>query len=341
LQGVPKSEIDKAFDAAKTLDPAELKQAIEFAGEVVELFWPKEGTHLGYYMPYEKVRDKVHFRPGEMTLWGGASGDGKSQVISDCHIDWVKQGARVCILSLEMAGKYTLKRMVKQASGVDRPTEEYIIKTLRWLSPGTWIFNHTGKITLDAFLEVFEYARCRYGCDMFIVDSLMRLGVASDDYVAQEQIAFQLVEWAKEKNVHLHLVAHARKGEMSRGVPALEDFKGASEIGANAHNAIMLWRNRKHEDEMAEAENTGDMVALADLRAKPGVIMNVCKQRNGDYEGKVGMWFDKTTYRYRSSENAPSRRYVNDIEAVDAAHAVPTKSSNEAADENMEECEIF
>jgi twinkle protein len=30
------------------------------------------------------------------------------------------------------------------------------------------------------------------------------------------------------------------------------------------------------------------------------VILNVAKQRNGDFEGKTGLWFDQKTYRYRS-----------------------------------------
>jgi twinkle protein len=31
-----------------------------------------------------------------------------------------------------------------------------------------------------------------------------------------------------------------------------------------------------------------------------GVVLNVAKQRNGDFEGKIGLWFDQKTYRYRS-----------------------------------------
>jgi twinkle protein len=30
-----------------------------------------------------------------------------------------------------------------------------------------------------------------------------------------------------------------------------------------------------------------------------GVVLNVAKQRNGDFEGKIGLWFDQKTYRYR------------------------------------------
>jgi len=39
------------------------------------------------------------------------------------------------------------------------------------------------------------------------------------------------------------------------------------------------------------------------LDERPGVILNVSKQRNGDWEGKCGLWFDMETYQYRSSRD--------------------------------------
>jgi twinkle protein len=317
VEGISKEEIDKAFADAKTVDPEELRAPIGYADEVNNLFWPELEQHLGYHTPYEKLGFKLMFRPGEVTLVGGAAGDGKSQVVSDCVVDFVRQGARTCLLSLEMKGKFTLKRMVKQAGKIDRPTAEFVTKILQWLTPGLWIYDLVGKVNVDLILDVFDYARARYGCDVFIIDSLMRLGVASDDYVGQEKVVFQLVEWATSKNVHLILVAHSRKGDQSRGVPDLQDFKGAMEIGANAHNAIMIWRNRKHEEQLASEENPAIIEAL---QAEAGVIMNLCKQRNGDFEGKIGLWFDQETYRYRSSHDQPGgRNYISLIEG--ASHA--------------------
>jgi len=319
VEGVSKEEIDKAFQAAKTVDPDELRAPIDYADEVSNLFWPEVDQHIGYRTPYDKLGFKFMFRPGEVTLVGGAAGDGKSQVVSDCVVDLVQQGARTCLLSLEMKGKFTLKRMVKQAGKIDRPTAQFVEKILRWLTPGLWIYDLVGKVNVDLILDVFDYARARYGCDVFIIDSLMRLGVASDDYVGQEKVVYQLVEWATSKNVHLILVAHSRKGEHSRGVPDLQDFKGAMEIGANAHNAIMIWRNRKNEEQLAHEENEAVIKAL---KEEPGVVFNLCKQRNGDFEGKIGLWFDQDTYRYRSSHDpVGGRNYVNAIEGVQNAAA--------------------
>jgi twinkle protein len=318
--GIGNDAIRKCFEQAKTLDPPELQPAGAFSEDVIGLFWPKGGREPGYRLPFAGNAEGLTFRSGELTLWTGGTGAGKSQLLSHACVDWSAQGARICIASLEMSPAQLLKRMVKQAGNVERPTEEYIRAIMEWFNAQCWVFRAVGKRGVEKVIEIFEYARCRYGCDVFVLDSLMRLGVGPDDFAAQEAAVFELVSWAVEKGVHVHLVAHARKSDRSNGgspVPAAEDVKGTSEIAANAANIIGLWRNRGLEDEIeaaCRAANQGDATArekLAVLIAQPTVVMNIAKQRNGDYEGKVGLWFDKKTYQYRSSrDDRNGRVYV-------------------------------
>jgi twinkle protein len=304
-------EIGRCFEDARSLDPPELRRPGEFADSVVNLFHPPYGREPGYRLPFQKVDDRVIFRAGETTLWTGATGAGKSQLLSHALLAMGEQGARVCIASLEMASTQLVRRMVRQAGNTDRPTEPYIREIIDWLDGWLWVFAIVGKSGVARILEVFEYARCRYGCDVFAVDSLMRLGVGAEDYEAQEKAVFEMVSWASEKGVHLHLVAHARKSDRTvlHAVPDAEDVKGTSEIGANAFNVIGIWRNRKLEDELRqvlEAVERGDasqQAKLDELAPKPTVIVNVAKQRNGDWEGKFGLWFNLATYQYRSAHD--------------------------------------
>ena len=311
--GIPTEEIKRAFDAAGTLDPPELTRAGAYLDEVISLFWPKQGEVVGYGLPWEKTADKVRFRPGELTLWTGATGSGKSQLLSHCLVAMGEQGARVCIASLEMMPAQLLKRAVKQAGNTDRAPEPYIREIVGWLDEWMWVFGQVGKAGVTRILEVFEYARCRYGCDVFVIDSLMRLGVGSEDYEGQEKAVFAIVSWAVEKGVHVHLVAHARKENRQNGhstVPDSEDVKGTSEIASNAANILGVWRNRKHEDKIREAQSKADKgdfsadTELRGLRDMPGVMLNIAKQRNGDFEGKIGLWFNHETYQYRSAQDS-------------------------------------
>lgn len=298
VSGIGEFAMGEALQNAKALDPEGLRRPLDYQDKVVNLFWPAHEQEVGYPVPYGKLSGKLLFRPAEMTLWSGAAGSGKSQIISDCIPHWIKCGSRVCLASLEMKGEQTLRRMVKQTGGVDRPTEPFIAKILEYLDSGLLLYERVGKAGVEALLEVFDYARAKYGCDQFIIDSLMRLGIPQDDYNGQEKAVFQIVDWTIKHSVHLHLVAHARKGEKSQGVPETEDIKGAMEIGANAFNILTVWRNRRHEEEVKAATLETDRHELED---QPGVILNVAKQRNGDFEGKVGLWFDQETYRYHSS----------------------------------------
>lgn len=301
MEGVPRETIELAFEGAESLDPRGLRQPMDFLDEVIDLFHPGEGQHVGYQTPYWKLKDKLRFQPGDTTVWTGATGAGKSQVWSDCCIDWIKQGSRVCIASLEMKGKRTLYRMIKQITGVEEPSAKFIRAGLMELTGGLLIYDHVGKSKIADLIEVFEYCRAKYGCDQFIIDSLMRLGMAADDYSGQEKAMYAYVNWNAEKDVHGHMVAHSRKGGAASGAPESEDIKGGMEIGGNAANIISIWRNKKREDELTFGERDGETLTdseLMEVKKSPGVILNVAKQRNGDYEGKIGLWFDQSSYRY-------------------------------------------
>jgi twinkle protein len=301
VDGVPKDEIDRAIAEASTYDPEGLRLPSSYADEVVALFYPRPGDRIGYSTPYGKLGGQLLFRPSEITLWSGDSGAGKSQVILDCVCEWVKQGSRICLSSLEMKPQQTFKRMCKQAAGVDRPTEPAIRAALFWLDRGLIAYELVGKAKVDNLLQVFDYARAKYGCDQFVIDSLIRLGIAGDDYNTQEQAIYRLVDWAIANAAHVHLVAHARKGDRDRGAPEIGDVKGAMEIGANAFNIITVWRNRKLEEQIKSAKTEDEREILME---KPAVILNVAKQRNGDFEGKIGLWFDQASYQYRSSHDS-------------------------------------
>lgn len=305
MDGIPAELMARALAEAEHLDPAGLRRASEFADNVVALFWPQEGAHVGYQTPYGKLGYRLLFRPAELTIWTGDSGAGKSQILSDCVIDWIKQGSRICLSSLEMKPAQTLKRMAKQVVGTEKPTEPAIRAAMAWLDQGLLLYELTGKQKADALLDVFAYARAKYGCDQFVIDSLMRLGIASDDYNSQEAVIYRIVEWSIAHGVHTHLVAHARKGDKERSAPGTEDIKGASEIGANAFNIISVWRNRRLEEDIKAAKTQEEKDPLL---LKPGVLFNLAKQRNGDYEGKVGLWFDDKSYRYTSDGHGQAWR---------------------------------
>ena len=319
VDGVTKKEIDEAVEKSSTLDPETISRTLDYGENVVSLFYPADGRPLGATMPYKNLYEKILFRPGEVTCWTGHTGSGKSQLLSDCMVSWIADGDKCVLASLEMAPAQSLKRMVKQVSGIggnNRPTENFIKGIMDWLDNGLLIYNTVGKETIANMLDAFAYCRAKYGSDTFVIDSLMRCGIAQDDYNAQEAAVYQIVNFAIEHDVHVHLVAHARKaGKDEHGPPDVESVKGAMEITANAFNVISIWRDRITEDAVAAADGDDNRLSDAQVAKRDAglVHINVAKQRNGDWTGKKRLHF-LDCYQYRSNGDGDLRKYIVDLE---------------------------
>jgi twinkle protein len=280
----------------------------------VKLFWPGENGEPGYRLPFRKVADKVLFRPGRDDLVDrlGRVGEEPDPL---ALLRRLRPAGRADLHRLlEMAPVQTLRRMVKQATNVDRPTEAFIREAMGWLDGWLWMFALVGKSQAGRILEVFEYARCRYGCDVFVIDSLMRLGIGSEDYEGQERAIFEIVSWAIER----------RRPRPPRR-PRQEGRARFDRAGDRGHQGRPGDRRQRlqHPRHLAQPEaggraphahrggregRPGGAAQLGDLADKPGVVVNVPKQRNGDWEGKFGLWFSTATYQYRSSHDEASGR---------------------------------
>ena len=106
-------------------DNEELKQKVQlpsdFADKAVERL--TTGNHLvGDTLPWSKTYDKFRFRDGELTIWAGTNGSGKSLVMG---MTALFMHYPTVIASMEMLPEATLARMIRQACGMSNPSEPY------------------------------------------------------------------------------------------------------------------------------------------------------------------------------------------------------------------------
>jgi len=150
---------------------------------------------------------------------------------------------------------------------------------------------------LDDLLETFTYARRRYNVTQFVIDSLVCLGISIDDFDAQAKAIAQLAAWKKKHRVHVHLVAHSRKGEDESKVPGKMDVRGSGSITDLVDNMLTVWRNKKRE----QAKEEGKHIKGYD------VIISCDKQRNGKgWEGLLGLtWIPEAFQLVDTEESAP------------------------------------
>lgn len=304
--------IKECVTTARTLDPDELKSASHFVDQVIDEFYPQSNVQQGYNAPWEKTIKKVLFRPAELSVWTGINGHGKSQFLGQAILHFMVQGARVCIASLELKPSRLLMRLTRQAAGLAQPIHEDIRNIHNWYSDKLWIFDLVGTTKAKRLLDVFLYARQRYGIDVFIIDSMMKLDIAEDDYKLQKSLIEQLCDFKNTHNCHIHIVVHPRKSADETRRPGKLDNKGTGAISDLADNCFAIWRN-KSKEHLKQIQANGASQLSPHERTKlhdPDTLWCCDKQRNGDWEGEFGFWFDPPSLQYLSHAEAQAQRVV-------------------------------
>lgn len=309
---IAKEIIKNCVFEAKTLDPDELKPANQFLEQVIEEFYPQPGALIGYCAPWEKTIGKILFRPDELSVWTGINGHGKSQFLGQVILGMMKQGARICIASLELKPKRLLMRLTRQAAALTEPSIDFIEAIHHWYDGKLWLFDLVGSAKSKRLLDVFLYARQRYGIDVFVIDSLMKLDIAEDDYKAQKVFIEQLCDFKNQHNCQIHIVVHPRKGSDESQLPGKLDSKGTGAITDLADNCFSIWRNKKKERLIQEQKTGKKMDRNEQLVIDASDCKWSCdKQRNGDWEGIFAFWFHQQTLQYLASPNQKPIRYVD------------------------------
>lgn len=263
-----------------------VRPASEYAKEVEEYFHGTEHDH-GIKLPWAKTHDKIAIRPNEVTVWGGYNGHGKSAVIGQVVMHFMRQYRhRVCIASMEMKPYITLARMCRQAAGCI-PEPEYIHRFHKGTNGLLWMYDQQGTVSGDKMAAVIRYAHEKHQVQHFVIDSLLKCGFAEDDYNGQKFFVDKLCSIARDTGVHVHLVHHSRKSDSKAGsehkIPTKADMRGTGSIIDQVDNLIIVWRNKKkEEDTQSGAVPSNDSDA----------VLAIEKQRNGEWEGKIALWFD-------------------------------------------------
>nr|HOP40444.1 toprim domain-containing protein [Geobacteraceae bacterium] len=317
---VPAEEIRKRIETAESLDPGELKAPSSFRKAVIEEFFPVGGELPGFNLPWPMKGRPVRFLRGEVTVWTGRNGHGKSLVLNQVAISAMGQGDQVCIASFEMHPRKTLSRIIRQGLGKGEPTREEIDTAFSWFDGKLWIFDLLGTAKVDRMLEVFRYAYQRYGVQQFVIDSLLKCGIDSDDYTGQKAFLDILNDFANTTNAHVHLIAHSRKDENEFSPPGKLDVKGSGDITDLASNVWSVWRNKVKEEDLAKLD-AGEPVKLSrsEIEGKPDALLMCVKARDDrGEEGKVGLFFHKTSLQYlERRHNSPTRYVLMDETAAD------------------------
>ena len=290
-------EFDEYFKENQD-EGANIKRASDFAEQVIDRFYGQGAQTNWTRTGFSKTDGKFDIRPGEMTVWAGINGHGKTTYLSHVMLNLMQSGQKVCLMSLEMKPAETMAKMVMQASGSGQPSMKFIREFHKWTDNKLWIYDHLGRVAPSRALAVSTYVRKELGIDHIVIDSLMKCsaGMASDDYSAQRDFVDGLCVIARDTGLHVHLVAHMRKGENERTAPGKFDVKGAGEITDLIDNLVIVCKNLRKPTKADEDTQSPD----------PDAFVLVAKQRHHPWEGSFAFWFDRECQQFKESQWARS-----------------------------------
>lgn len=274
----------KAFE--KYLDDtahiAKLVPADAFSEKVQDSFYLPPDQQ-GETLPFNRLRNHFRFRPGEVTIWAGYNGHGKSLLLGQAMMHMVSAHAKkVCVASMEMKPETTLQRIARQFFCNPKPSREDLAELFKLLGGHFWLYDHQGALQVRELIAAMKYCAYDLGINHFVIDSMMKCGMGEDDYNGQKAFVDQLCSIGRDSNMHIHIVAHSRKAQDESKVPGKMDIRGSGSITDQVDNVITVWRNKDERRPQNE-----------------DAVIRIDKQRNGEWEGSVLLTYDQTGQSFR------------------------------------------
>ena len=107
-------------------------------------------------------------------------------------------------------------------------------------------------------------------------------------------------------------MVHPRKSSDESQPPGKLDNKGTGAISDLADNCFSIWRD-KEKERLVQKQTLGFMLSEKELEKlnDPDCLWCCDKQRNGDWEGRLGFWFHRASLQYLVASGHRPTHIVN------------------------------
>ena len=287
---------EKITDAERKVrsasDPEYLKEVMEYYLNGEKLKGIKLPDCLG---GNSILKDKFRFAAGELSLLAGINGAGKSLLASQLMNSAVDQGYRCLSISLEMSPRQQLARILRQCSLMATPSMDAALDFAKWSGESLWFYDQYGSVNPRTLFSIIRYAIDVHAVDFVLVDSLMTLSTASDDWNGQKDVICGLAGAARGLDTHVMLVAHARKGASVKDRLDKWSVAGSADLTNRADNVFLLGRPFETDPH------------------QPDAYLSLCKARNFDgAEMDVDLWLDMASMNYYRESELPTQLGMGD-----------------------------
>ena len=233
--------------------------------------------------PFDPNGDLLRFYPGGVTIWSGFPGAGKTTLLRQTICHFLAKGSSVFLASLEEDPSDVLVKLAATAAGSNEPTAHQ----RQWfIDAYQQRFRMWGIIGIAQHTQILGviHTLAKQGIRHAVIDSLMCLDVANDDFEGQRKFANLLAATARVAKIHIHLVAHPRKLVSSDQEPDLNDVAGAREIGGVADNVLFVRRATSRTEYGPETTVTPMCVSIRKQRHFTGALTDVAGWFHRDWK---------------------------------------------------------
>ena len=265
--------------------------------DVADITYKKKislGVPTGFKGLDRKIEDA---QLGELSIWTGKNGEGKSTILGQVILEALDFGVSVFTYSGELtkerfqqwintqaAGQENLESYKNQYGDIKYSVKENVDQAIKeWYRGRFFLYDNAirGKnIANTSIIDLCKYAAKRHDCLIYVIDNLMTSDYEAynenDYYLAQSKFVGDLVNFAKTFRVHIHLVAHPKKkdGELDK-----DSVAGRADIINRADNVFSIER-------------------IYDSAEGYDAVLKILKNRNTGELGKFRLKFDSNTKRF-------------------------------------------
>lgn len=226
-------------------------------------------------------------RPGELTIFSGHTGVGKTTLLSQLALDYCMQDVATLWGSFEVSNVRLGMKLLTQFHAVKgdggRLVDAYEYWADRFSELPMYFMKYHGSNPVERVLDAMEYANYVYDCRHVILDNLqfMTNGQSNrsrERFEIMDNAVGEIRTFCTSKNVHVSLVVHPRKEDDEVKIQTASVF-GSAKATQEADNVIIMQRTVE------------------------GKTLEVKKNRYDGALGGFGLRFDSKGLLYSQTDN--------------------------------------
>lgn len=258
-------------------------------------------------------------RNGELTIYSGHTGVGKTTLLSQLSLDYCVQGVPTLWGSFEVGNVRLVARLLRQFSRahggrIAEEKQNFNFWADRFAELPMYFLAFRGSTHIQQVIDAMDYANYVHDCSHMILDNLqiMTSGqeYGKDRFAVLDHAATEIRDFCTLRNVHVSLVVHPRKENDDQKIMTSSIF-GSAKATQEADNLIVLQRGKdpvlRHLDVLKNRfnGNTGHVTLLFDRES--------CLYAQGGAEFDTLKWAKSDNRRMQPLDMAGTVPYGSDL----------------------------